>query len=147
MIKFGIGRKRSLLLMLACGTILCIATYLLNYGSAVPGMIIGIVTGICYYLLLYQQVDKGGEMAPEQALQYMKGGWISRFCLVLSAVVIAIKLHQQVLPLLLGFFVYRIVIFTDTVALTLQEFKADEDAARQTRLTGIKPTITQRKGG
>lgn len=144
---FGMGRIRSLLLMLACGVILCSVTFLLGYISAIPGMIIGIVTGISYYLLLYQQIEKGGQMGAEQAMIYMKGGWVSRFCLVLSAVIISIKLHQQVLPMLIGFFTYRIVIFIDTVVLTLHEFGADEKAARQARLTGINHKMTQNRGG
>lgn len=145
--EYGFGLVHNLLLMVACGSIVCIFAVLLGYSYTLSSLIMGIVTGIIYMLLLHQQVDKGGKMSPERAIEYMKGGWVQRFCLVLSVVMIAIKLHQKVLPLLLGFFVYRIVIFINTVALTIREFSTDEAAARQAKTVGVRPPTKVNKEG
>jgi len=143
----GLTLIKNLILMVVCGSVLCILAVLLGYSSKLPSILLGIATGIVYFILLYQQVNKGGRMEPERAIQYMKGGWLQRFCLVLSVVIIAIKLNWEVLPLLAGFYTYRVVLYIDTIVLTIREFKKDEEAARAAKVTYITPPGQLEKEG
>ena len=84
--------KRTLLQMMALGIVLCGSAYLSDGGWRIPGLILGVITSMIYFLLMCYRVKKSADMSVPKAISYMRLGWLLRLSFVAIMLVLSIKI-------------------------------------------------------
>jgi len=80
--------KRTLIVIIGLNSLLCVVAYKLGYSAAVPGLVLGVVTGLYTGGMLYRQVAQITGMPTEQAIAYSRTSWWTRFSAILVVLVI-----------------------------------------------------------
>ena len=123
--NLGFGLKHTLIIMGTASLSLCGLALILDQTVAMRGLLAGIVTGLLYQLLLHRQMKKCATMPLRKMEAYLNQGAISRFCLVLSAVILLLALREPG-PSMIGFAAgliipFRVLIFCNVLAFLWKE--------------------------
>ena len=84
--------KRTLLQMVAWGAVICGIAYFTGLGWRIPGLILGLVTSLMYFILMCYRIGKSAEMTVPKAISYMRLGWLLRLSFVALMLVLSIKI-------------------------------------------------------
>lgn len=84
--------KKTLLQIVAWGFVVCVAAYFSNGGWRIPGLLLGMMTSIVYFLLMCYRIRKSADMSVPKAISYMRLGWLLRLSFIGLMLVLSIKI-------------------------------------------------------
>lgn len=115
--------KRTLLQILAWGTVLCGIAYLTDCGWRIPGLLLGLITSMIYFLLMCYRVKKSADMSVPKAISYMRLGWLLRLSFVAIMLVLSIKIPIfDFLSAVIGLFSLQVVMIGNAGVIIMKGF-------------------------
>lgn len=115
--------KRTLLQIILWGAIICSAAYFLNQGWRIPGLVMGIMTSIIYFLLMCYRVNKTAAMSVAKAVSYMRIGWLMRLSFLVLMLFLSIKIPSlDFLSAVIGVFSLQVVLIANAGVLVMRSF-------------------------
>ncbi len=121
--EYVIEIKRTLLQIIVWGVMICSAAYFLNQGWRVPGLVMGIMTSIIYFLLMCYRVNKTAAMSVTKAVSYMRIGWLMRLAFVVLMLFLSIKIPTlDFLSAVIGLFSLQVVLIANAGVLVIKSF-------------------------
>lgn len=110
--------RQTLIYLLAWGTVVVLSACLAGNIFLIPGFLFGFAANVLYYILLCLRVKKSADMPPQQAIIYMRYGWIIRLGFILAVLVIGVKLPGiEFWAVALGLFSLKIVLIMQAVVI------------------------------
>lgn len=112
-----ISGKQSAVVMVTGGLLVSLVAMLIGFLSYVPDIMYGTIAGVCYYLLLQFQYQKGLRISPSRAAMNVNNGFLSRVCVVVAFVLFGVQyLGVDVPAILVGLFIpLRLVVIYQVV--------------------------------
>ena len=121
--EYFIKIKITSLQIVAVGFIICISAYYTGYSWCIPGFILGIITSILYFLLMCYRIYKAVDMPAQQALSYMKLGWVLRLSFIVMMLLISLRVPMiNFGSSVVGMFTLQIVMFLNSLVLIIKSF-------------------------
>ena len=118
---------RQILKRMSLGMLLiCIGAYILGRGSALSGLALGFTTGLIYFLFLYYQIEKIAGLPKEKAIGYMRWGWIIRFAVLISMLILIGSSKINISAAIIGFFSFPVALFIMALALVVQQIRENK---------------------
>lgn len=115
--------KRTLLQIIAWGALLCGIAYFTGFGWRIPGLILGMITSMIYFLLMCYRIGKSAEMSVPKAISYMRLGWLLRLSFVAIMLVLSIKIPLfDFLSAVIGLFSLQAVIIGNAGLIIMKSF-------------------------
>jgi hypothetical protein len=115
--------KRTLLQMTAWGIVVCCSTYFIGDGWRIPGLILGIITSMIYFLLMCYRVNQSANMPVHKALLYMRVGWLIRLGFVVLMLVLSVKIPAiDFWSAVAGLFTLQVIMFLNSIAIVSKSF-------------------------
>lgn len=115
--------KRTLLQIIAWGIMVCAAAYFTGFGWRIPGLILGMITSMIYFLLMCYRVKKSADMSVPKAISYMRLGWLLRLSFVAIMLVLSIKIPIfDFLSAVIGLFSLQVVIIGNAGIIIMKSF-------------------------
>jgi hypothetical protein len=114
-----ISGRQCVIVMTASGIVISIAAALVGFGRHVFAILYGTLSGICYYMLLNFQYQKGLRTSIQQAAMNINNGLISRVCVVAAFVLFGeYCLDIHIIAVLAGLFIsLRMVIIWQVISI------------------------------
>lgn len=121
--EYSIKIKQTLLQMVALGFFIMVMAYAFGYSSRIPGLIMGNITSMIYFLLMCYRVHKSADMPIHKALSYMRVGWGIRLSFVVLMLLISIKIPVfDFFSAVIGLFTLQMVMFLNGVFIIASSF-------------------------
>ena len=121
--EYFIRIKQTVLQIVVLGTIICISAYYKGYTWCIPGFILGTFTSIMYFLLMCYRVYKAADMPAEQALSYMKLGWVLRLSFIVMMLLISLRVPViNFGSSVVGMFTLQMVMFLNALVIIIKSF-------------------------
>ena len=115
--------KRTLLQIIAWGIFVCASAYFTGSGWRIPGLILGMLTSMIYFLLMCYRVKKSADMSVPKAISYMRLGWLLRLSFVAIMLVLSIKIPIfDFLSAVIGLFSLQVVIIGNAGIIIMKSF-------------------------
>jgi len=115
--------KRTLLQIIAWGAVVCGTAYFTGFSWRIPGLILGMITSMVYFLLMCYRVEKSAEMSIPKAISYMRLGWLLRLSFVALMLVLSIKIPVfDFLSAVIGLFSLQVVIIGNAGVIIMKSF-------------------------
>ena len=113
--------QRTLVYMLAWSAFLIVGCLTGGRAEFVPGLILGSSGSIIYFLLLSYRIKNSATMTPEQAVGYMRSGWLIRLVFVTAILIVSLKIPAiHFLAAVVGLFSLQIILYTQAVFTVLK---------------------------
>ncbi|HEY3426073.1 MAG TPA: ATP synthase subunit I [Negativicutes bacterium] len=104
------------------GVLFCGCAYFLGYVASIAGFAIGLITGIIFFLILYHQVEKFADLPKENAVPYMRCGWLARLSVLIVMLVLVGHFSQDnIIAAIVGFFVPPVLVFINAIAIIIKQ--------------------------
>ena len=121
--EYSIKIKHTLLQMVALSFFMITIAYAFGYGARIPGLIMGTVTSIIYFLLMCYRVNKSADMPIHKALSYMRVGWGIRLAFVVVMLLLSIKIPGiDFFSAVIGLFTLQMVMFLNGIVIIASSF-------------------------
>ncbi|WP_378951077.1 ATP synthase subunit I [Pelosinus sp. sgz500959] len=121
--EYVIEIKRTLLHILLWGALICSGAYFLNQDWRIPGLIMGIMTSMIYFLLMCYRINKSATMSVPKAISYMRIGWLMRLAFVVLMLFLSIKIPSlDFLSAVIGLFSLQVVGILNASLLIIKSF-------------------------
>lgn len=115
--------KRTLLQIIAWGIIVCTATYFSGFCWRIPGLLLGMLTSMVYFLLMCYRVGKSADMSVPKAISYMRLGWLMRLSFVALMLIISLKIPLfDFISAVVGLFSLQVVIIGNAGIIIMKSF-------------------------
>jgi len=90
--EYVIEVKRTLLQITAWAVMICGVAYFSGLSWRIPGLVLGVVTSMIYFLLLCYRVNNSATMSVPKAISYMRLGWLMRLSFISLMLLLSIKI-------------------------------------------------------
>lgn len=121
--EFTIQVKQTLIQMAVLLAVLSGAFCLSGHLAAIPGLLLGGVASVVYFLLMGYRVRRSAAMTPEKAVAYMRMGWLVRLSFVVLILVLSLKIPQiNFAAAVLGLFLLQIVAILNAVLIVARSY-------------------------
>ena len=121
--EYFVKIKNTVLQIVTVGIIICISAYYTGYAWCIPGFILGIFTSILYFLLMCYRIYKTVDMPAQQALSYMKLGWVLRLSFIIMMLLISLRVPViNFGSSVIGMFTLQMVMFLNALVLITKSF-------------------------
>lgn len=108
--------QQTLVYILGWGVFLIIGCWTGGKTDLIPGLILGLSGSLIYYLLMCFRIKKSAAMAPDQAVSYMRAGWLIRLSLVVAVLIVSLKVPGiDFLAAVVGLFSLQIVLYSQAL--------------------------------
>lgn len=115
--------KRTLLQIAAWGIFLCSSAYFIGYSWRIPGLVLGVITSMAYFLLMCYRVNQSASMPVHKALVYMRVGWLVRLSFVVLMLIVSLKIPiVDFWSAVVGLFTLQIILFLNAIAIVSKSF-------------------------
>lgn len=115
--------NRTLLQITAWGVILCATVYFSGLGWRIPGLVLGIITSMIYFLLMCYRVSKSANMSVPKAISYMQIGWLLRLSFVALMLLLSIKIPLfDFISAVVGLFSLQVVLIANASIIVVKGF-------------------------
>jgi len=115
--------KRTLLQIMAWGIVVCGTAYFSGFGWRIPGLVLGMMTSMIYFLLMCYRVGKSANMSVSKAISYMRLGWLMRLSFVALMLILSIKIPLfDFISAIIGLFSLQVVIIGNAGVLIVKSF-------------------------
>jgi hypothetical protein len=116
--EYAIQIKRTLLQIGLLAVTMSVVTGVLGHATAVPGLLLGTVASIVYFLLMCYRIKRSAELPPIKAVTYMRVGWFIRMGFVALLLTVSLKIKEiEFWAAVLGLFSLQIVIIINAAAM------------------------------
>lgn len=106
-----------------CSLLLCGAAYIYGMVVAIPGILVGLITGVAYFFYHYYQIERLTKMSDDKAPAYIRWGWMGRFGLLIF--ILALLGYHRIdvvyAAFITGFFVMPVILFINITYLLGQQ--------------------------
>lgn len=115
--------RRTLIQMTLWGLFVGGSAFVAGMHNILPGLALGTVTSMIYFLLMCYRVKKSSTMPVHKAIAYMRAGWLVRLAFLVLMLVLAVSISdiQFFGAAIVGLFSLHIVILFNAVVLVVQE--------------------------
>lgn len=121
--EYTVEIKRTVLQVAAWGAILCAAAYFYGFSWRIPGLVLGIVTSMIYFLLMCYRVSKSADMSVPKAISYMRIGWLIRLSFIALMLVLSIKIPLfDFISAVIGLFSLQVVLVANASIIVMKSF-------------------------
>jgi hypothetical protein len=101
---------------------LCGIVYVYGGIVLIPGLFIGLLTGIAYFFHLYYQIGRLTKYPTEKAPAYIRWGWMGRFCMLIAILILlGCRLDIGYAAFIVGFFTMPVILFFNSMVLLLKQ--------------------------
>lgn len=115
--------KRTLLQIVAWGFVVCGIAYFSNVSWRIPGLLLGMITSMIYFLLMCYRVKRSAEMSVPKAISYMRLGWLMRLSFIGLMLVLSIKIpFFDFISAVIGLFSLQVVIIGNAGVIIVKSF-------------------------
>lgn len=83
--------RRITLQILAWGIFVCGVLAAAGYQALIAGFILGLITGLIYFLLIGYRVQKCAGLPLKRAVAFMRVGWVIRAALIILMLAVAVR--------------------------------------------------------
>ena len=112
--EYVIEVKRTLLQITVWTIMICSAAYFAGLSWRVPGLLLGSVTSMIYFLLLCYRVSNSASMSVPKAISYMRLGWLMRLSFIALMLLLSIKIPLfDFLSAVIGLFSLQMVMIAN----------------------------------
>ena len=119
--EFFVEIQRTLVYMLAWVSFLIVGCLTGGRAEFVPGLILGSSGSIIYFLLLSYRIKNSATMTPEQAVGYMRSGWLIRLVFVTAILIVSLKIPAiDFLAAVVGLFSLQFILYAQAVLTVLK---------------------------
>ncbi len=101
-----------------------VAAFLAGRADLIPGLALGTLTSVIYFLLMCYRVKKMADLPPARAVLYVRTGWLLR--LLFISLMLVVSLHVPGVSFLAavgGLFTLQIVLLLKAVVFVIREFR------------------------
>lgn len=106
--------KRTFLKITIWGIVLCGIAYFSGASWRIPGLLLGIVTSMIYFLLMCYRVRRSADMSVPKAISYMRLGWLIRLSFVSLMLLLSLKIQSiDFLSAVIGMFSLQVVMIAN----------------------------------
>ena len=121
--EYVIEVKKTVLQITVWGVIICAAAYFHGDSWRIPGLVMGVVTSMIYFLLMCYRVRKSATMSVLKAISYMRLGWLMRLSFVSLMLLLSIKIpFFDFISAIIGLFSLQIVIIVNASIVVVKSF-------------------------
>jgi hypothetical protein len=121
--EYMVEVKRTLLQITAWGIVICATAYFSNLSSRIPGLVLGMITSMIYFLLMCYRVEKSADMSVAKAISYMRLGWLMRLSFIALMLILSIKVPIfDFISSVVGLFSLHVVIIGNAGVLIVKNF-------------------------
>lgn len=114
--EFFVEIRRTLAYMLAWAALLIVGCLTGGRAEFIPGLILGGSGSIIYFLLLSYRIKKSTTMTTEQAVGYMRSGWLIRLIFITAILIMSLKIPEiHFLAAVVGLFSLQIILYAQAV--------------------------------
>ena len=115
--------KRTLLQMSVWGIFVCSSAYFIGDVWRIPGLVLGVITSMIYFLLMCYRVNQSASMPVHKALIYMRIGWLIRLSFVILMLVLSVKIPAiDFWSAVVGLFTLQVILFLNAVVIVSKSF-------------------------
>ena len=126
MYEYVVEVKKTLGQICLMGIILCALAYLSGDSWRIPGLILGNVTSMIYFMLLCYRVNKSSLMPVSKAISYMRIGWLLRLSFIALMLVLSIKIPLfDFVSAVIGLFSLQVVMISSASFLVIRSIFGD----------------------
>ena len=119
--EFFVEIQRTLVYMLAWVSFLIVGCLTGGRAEFVPGLILGSSGSVIYFLLLSYRIKNSATMTPEQAISYMRSGWLIRLVVVTAILIVSLKVPAfHFLAAVVGLFSLQFILYAQAVLTVLK---------------------------
>ena len=121
--EYVIEVKKTVLQIMVWAVIICSTAYFVGLGWRIPGLILGVITSIIYFLLMCYRVSKSANMSVPKAISYMRLGWLMRLSFVLLMLLLSIKVPIfDFVSAVIGLFSLQVIIVVNASMIVAKSF-------------------------
>jgi len=121
--EFTIQVKRTLRQMAALLVLLAVCAWLTGHAAAILGLFMGGAASAVYFLLMGYRVRQSAGLPPQQAVVYMRLGWLVRLSFVVLILILSLKIQQiDFAAAVVGLFSLQIVVIFNAVLIVARSF-------------------------
>ena len=119
--EFFVEIQRTLVYMLVWAAFLIVGCFTGGRPEFIPGLILGSSGSIIYFLLLSYRIKNSAAMKPEQAVGYMRSGWLIRLTFITAILIMSLKIPAiHFLAAVVGLFSLQIILYAQAVFTVLK---------------------------
>jgi len=121
--EYVIEVKQTLLQIAVWAIMICSAAYFLGFSWRIPGLMLGVMTSIVYFLLMCYRVSKSADMSVPKAISYMRLGWLMRLSFVSLMLLLSIKVPMfDFVSAVIGLFSLQVIIIAKASMIVVKNF-------------------------
>lgn len=121
--EYVIEVKKTVLQIMVWAVIICSTAYFAGFGWRIPGLILGVITSIIYFLLMCYRVSKSANMSVPKAISYMRLGWLMRLSFISLMLLLSIKVPMfDFVSAVIGLFSLQVIIVVNASMIVAKSF-------------------------
>jgi len=121
--EYVIEVKKTVLQIMVWAVIICSTAYFAGFGWRIPGLILGVITSIIYFLLMCYRVSKSANMSVPKAISYMRLGWLMRLSFISLMLLLSIKVPMfDFVSAVIGLFSLQVIIAVNASVIVAKSF-------------------------
>jgi len=115
--------KKTLLQITVWGVLICGIAYFSGLSWRIPGLMLGVMTSMIYFLLLCYRVRNSATMSVPKAISYMRLGWLMRLSFILLMLLLSIKIQFfDFVSAIIGLFSLQIIMIANASLFVVKSF-------------------------